>query len=76
MYAEDVWGNRIYGDNTVYYKTTSKSVAPGITTYCDYITLPDRSRIDTVYVGIKKVIFSDGTVHENSSIDYWHWKIS
>lgn len=74
MYAEDVWGNKIY-DDSVYYDTTNTIVNPGCTVYCDYMTIPYRSRIDTVYVGIHKVILSDGSVRENYPVDYWSWVI-
>lgn len=75
MYAEDVWGERIYGDTTIYYATTTKKVAPGKSVFSDYMTLPDRSRISTVYVGIKKIIFTDGTIRENDSMNYSYWNI-
>ena len=76
MYAVDVWGDRIYGSDTVYYGTTTKKVAPGKTVYCDYFVMPNRSRINKVYVGVKKVVFTDGTIRENSSVDYTSWTLS
>ena len=75
MYAVDVWGDRIYGSTTVYYATTNKSVGPGVTTYCDYMTIPDRNKIDKVYAKINKIIYIDGTVRENSSGEYSYWTI-
>jgi len=75
MYAEDVWGDRIYGDTTVYYDTTTKTVAPGSTAFSDYITMPQRSEIYKIYAGVKKVRLSDGTTRENSTIDYSNWTI-
>lgn len=76
MYAEDMWGERIYGDDYVYYNTTNKRVAPGETVFCDYIKLPQRSRIVKVHAGVKKVIFTDGTIRENDTVEYWNWTIS
>ena len=74
MYATDVWGDKIYGDS-IYYGTTTKTVKPGKSVFSDYFLIPDRSRIGTVYCGIKKVIFSDGTIRENSTVDYSSWTI-
>ncbi len=75
MYATDVWGDRIYGDTTVYYDTTSKTVKPGKSVYSDYITMPDCSQIDRIYVGIHKIVYTDGTIKTASPIDYWWWQI-
>ncbi len=74
MYATDVWGDRIYGDK-LYYGTTSKTVKPGASVYSDYFLLPNRSQIATVWCGIKKVIFSDGTIRENDTVSYTSWTV-
>lgn len=79
VYALDVWGDRIYGDTTYYYNTTTKRVSPGETVYCDYLYLPDGNRIDRIYVCVGRVIFTDGTVHETSqTLDEYgtYWTIS
>ena len=76
VYAEDVYGCPIYGDDTVYCDTTAKRVGPGETTYCDYITMPDCSDVCTLYAGVKKVVFTDGTVHENASVSYADWTVT
>lgn len=75
MYTEDIWGNEIE-ENRHYYNTTTKTVKPGETVYCDYMTMRYRSEVSRVYAGIKKVIFSDGTVRENSTVNYAWWDIT
>ena len=75
MYAVDVWGDPIYGEDMVYYGTTEKTVSPGQTVYSDYITMPDKSQVDTVYAGIHKIIYTDGTIKEASPVDYYYWEI-
>lgn len=74
MYATDVWGERIYSDS-IYYGTTTKTIKPGQSAFSDYFLLPDRNHISTVWCGIKKVIFSDGTIRENDTVDYASWTI-
>jgi len=75
MYATDVWGEPIYGEDQVYYATTTKNIGPGKTAYSDYMVISDRSRIDKVYVGISKIVYTNGTVEEPSSVEYWSWEI-
>ena len=74
MYATDVWGDRIYGER-LFYGTSTKTVKPGASVYSDYFLLPNRSQIATVWCGIKKVIFSDGTIRENDTVDYTSWTV-
>lgn len=79
VYAEDVWGKRIYGEKTVYTHTTIKNVKPGETVYSDYITIPNRSRIFKVYAAVTKARLSDGTICEHASIpqeSYVNWEIT
>jgi hypothetical protein len=77
LYATDKRGNRIYGANQIYYATTSKTISPGRVEYSDYIVIPDESKIDKVYCGIKRVVLSDGTVEEvpDSKVEYYYWTI-
>lgn len=74
MYATDVWGDKIYSDS-IYYGTTTRTVKPGQSAFSDYFLLPNRGKISKVWCGVKKVIFSDGTVRENSTVDYGCWTI-
>ena len=73
VYAEDTQGNRIYGDTTVYYQTTTRTVSPGKTVYSDDFVIPDRSSIYKVYCGIHKILYADGTTVTIDDIDYWYW---
>lgn len=76
-YATDVWGDRVYGANR-YYKHTSKlTLKPGEKAFTDWVTLPDRSDIDRVYCGIKRLSYSDGTVveFEDDEIEFRYWLI-
>ena len=67
VYAEDVWGERLYGDTTVYPGTTEKKIKPGETVYSDYIVIPDRRSISTICCRISRIAFTDGIVREYSS---------
>lgn len=73
MYATDVYGDRIYGDDWVYYETTKRTVEPRDIVYSEYFQVPRRSEVDRVYFGLHRIVYSDGTVAEASRIDYWYW---
>ena len=75
MYATDVWGKKIYG-NTVYYATTRRKIQPGKSAFTNYMTLPDRSNIGQVWVGVNKVLYEDGSVWQASKVDYRYWDIN
>lgn len=70
VYAVDIWGDRINGENTYYYDTTTKKIKPGESAFCDYFILPNRSEINRIYVGVKKAVFTDGTMRENLTVQY------
>jgi len=72
VYALDVWGNEVYGD-TIYHVTTQRTVSPGSTAYSDYITIPSWSRVDRLYCGIHKVVYTDGTTCTQEDIEYFYW---
>lgn len=77
-YATDVWGERIYGEKTIYYWTTKKNVGPGKSVYSDYVTIPDRSDVDKLHVGVKRYVYDDGTVieHNDWDVDYSTWTVT
>lgn len=77
VYATDVWGEKIYGKDMVYYATTEKSIKAGKTAYSDYINIPNRRHIHNVYCGIKRVMLKDGTKKEYplNANDYYYWTI-
>ena len=75
LYPTDVWGNRLLGSDEVYYHTTNRQIHPGQTAYSDYFTIGDRAKTANVYVGIKRVILTDGTVYDYDDVEYWNWTI-
>jgi len=77
VYATDIWGERIYGEGTYYYWTTTKKIAPGKTAYSDWVTLPDRSKVDQLHCAIKRVVDTDGNIKEteDSKLAYWYWNV-
>ncbi|MBQ8092179.1 MAG: hypothetical protein IJ242_01185 [Clostridia bacterium] len=75
LYAVDDWGDPIYSRN--YTWQTNRQIARGVTAYSDYILLPDRSKIKTVYCGIKRVNFTEGPSEEvdDNDVEYYYWNI-
>ena len=71
-YVTDVWGNRLW--NYDHRDTTfTVTVKPGKSAYTTWFYMsPSWYTIDKIYVGVVRVAFDDGTVHENSSITYWN----
>lgn len=76
MYAENVYGERIYGGDLCYYETTIANVGPGQSTFCNYTYLPNRSNIYKVYACVKRVVCTDGTVLENDNMTFCGWTIT
>ena len=76
LYAEDDWGDRLYGGRT-YTWVTNRQIARSVTAYSDYIEIPDRSKIKTIYCGIKRVTFTEGPDEEVSDedIEFYHWDL-
>ena len=74
VYATDAWGDKIYDDN-VYYGTTTREVAPGKTIYSDRFVIPNQREISSVYCGIHKIMYTDGTIKTINSVDYCEWEI-
>lgn len=75
VYAKDIWGNCIYGEDIVYYGTTKKEVRAGETVYSDSFVIPDRSSISEVVCGIHKVLYSDDKSVTVNDVDYCTWTI-
>ena len=68
-YTTDERGEKVIDTATW---TTYKRVRPGETTYSDYITLDGFSKMKHLYVGVRKIIYTDGTVFKvaKKQIDY------
>ena len=77
FYATDVWGDPIYGEDQYYTHTSKLTLKPGEKAYTDWVALPNRSEIDRVYCGIKRLSYSDGTVVEfdDDEIEFCYWLI-
>ncbi|GHU83259.1 hypothetical protein FACS1894196_2840 [Clostridia bacterium] len=77
LYATDVWGETVYGADQVYYWTTTKNIKPGSTVKSDYTTVSYSSDIQSVHVGIHRVIYTDGTSYTvpDEDIVYDQWDI-
>lgn len=75
IYATNVWGERLYGETSVYYGTTTREIKPGGNAYSDYLVIPQRNSIDQVYVGVKRVVYTDGTQETTEDVDYRYWTI-
>lgn len=76
IYATDVWGEPIYGEDWVYYETTKKDIAPGQSVKSVDFVIPNRSEIETVYCAINKIVYADGTVKEaERPLNYANWLI-
>ena len=75
LYPTDARGNRLIGADEVYYHTTSRQIHPGQTAYSDYFTIGSRASTANIYVGIKRVIMTDGTVYDYDDVEYWSWTI-
>lgn len=75
VYAKDIWGNEIYGEDMVYYATTTKEVKPGETVYSDYLVIPNRSQIDKIFCAIHQVAYTDGSIYTvpAGKIEYAEW---
>ncbi|MBQ9007785.1 MAG: hypothetical protein IJ088_00425 [Clostridia bacterium] len=76
LYAVDDWGDRLFGGRT-YSLVTNRQIARSVTAYSDYFQLPDRSKIKTIYCGIKRVTFTEGPDEEVSDddIEFYSWDI-
>lgn len=77
VYAEDVWGEKIYGEGVHYYLTTVKNIKPGKTVYSDYFIISDAKKIYNVYCGVKRVKYANGKVEEVSDkeVKYYCWTV-
>ena len=70
-YVTDVWGNRLWGSSIYRQFTTNVTIKPGKTGWSMWLYMtPSWYTIQNIHIGISKVAFSDGSIHENSSVSY------
>ncbi len=60
VYAANARNKKLYGDRTYDWRT-SKKIEPGETVVSAYVTIPQWSEIEYLYVGITKIFYEDGT---------------
>lgn len=75
MYADDLWGNRLWDDDWVYYEDTETYIGPGQTAYTNYFQVPDGDEIGTVHFGISDVYCTNGREYHISDVEYWYWPL-
>ncbi len=63
LYYTDVWGKWLDGGVT-YTQTMTQPVAPGQTIYSANFNLGNWYSVDTVWVGVSKIVFDDGEIRE------------
>ena len=70
-YVTDVWGKRLWGSTISRSFTTNVTIKPGKTGWSMWFYMtPSWYTIADIHIGIKKIAFADGTVHENTSDSY------
>lgn len=75
MYADDLWGNNLWGEDYVYYEETDAYIGPGQTGYSNYFHVPDGDEIGRVYFGISDVYCTNGQEYHISDVEYWYWSL-
>ena len=78
IFAEDLWGNKVFGDSVKIRATFENTINPGETIYSGHMYLPERKKISRFYAAVKRVKLSDGTICENYILDesdYTYWDI-
>ena len=72
-YPTDVWGNRLW-DYDYRYTTFTLTIKPGQKKFTQWFAMsPSWYAIDRIYVGVSKIVFTDGTIHENDDITYYYF---
>jgi len=72
VYARDARGRKVFDDQK-YYQTTQRMVNPGDSCISNYFTLPNGDSIYTVFCGISKIEYNDGTIVSIPKIDFARW---
>ena len=72
-YPTDVWGNKLW-DYSYRETTFNVTIKPGKSGWTQWLYMtPSWYTIENIHIGIAKVAFSDGTIHENDNVTYdWY----
>ena len=70
VYYTNVWGDILDGGVT-YTQTMTQQVAPGETLYSASFNLGNWYSVDTVWVGVSKIVFDDGEIREPDEVTYY-----
>lgn len=68
-YTTNVWGDRLDG-GVVYTMSNKKTVEPGGTAWSNSFNLGNWYSVDTVWVGISRIIFDDGEIRDIDDVSY------
>ena len=75
-YITDVWGNRLWGSMITRGFTLTETIKPGKEEYSVWFYMsPSWYTIDQVHMGISKIAFANGEVHEADNIEYWSFSL-
>ena len=70
-YTTDLWGKELLGDGVKMYMSTKAMVGPGEMVWSDSFNLGNWYSTDTVWVGIKRIVFDDGEILEVDDVRYY-----
>ncbi len=77
IYATNAKGTRIYGDRTFDWRS-SKALDPGDTVYSSYVTLPQWSEVNRLYIGVSSIFYADGTADyfygDDIKFEFWEFE--
>ena len=69
-YTTDVWGKKL--DSGVVYSMSNKvTVEPGKTGWSNSFNLGNWYSVDTVWVGISRIVFDDGEIRDVKDVEYY-----
>lgn len=75
VYTEDIWGDTLISKSNPYRYTVETTLAPGAMGYTGYMTIPDRTQTQRVYIAIHRVRYTDGTTASVETPEYFCWEI-
>jgi hypothetical protein len=69
-YTTNVWGDKL-DNGVVYTMTNTVRVKPGETAWSNSFNLGNWYSVDTVWVGISKIVFDDGEIRDVDDVEYY-----